>query len=315
MTNFDDMVWVERFRPRSVDDCILPARIKDKAKGFVKAGKMPNLLLSGPAGTGKTTLARALCHELDYEVLFINGSDEGRFLDTLRTSITNFASTVSFTSSRKVVIIDEADHMPVDTVQAALRSFTEQFASNCSFIFTCNFPNRIMDAIHSRCTEFDFTMSKEESLECEKFMFKRVVQILEDDGVEYDKQAVAKFVMKAAPDWRRMLNDLQSYSSTGRIDAGILNRGGNIQIENLMSMLKEKNFKEMRNWVATTASLDMTVLCRRIYDSMYDYVQPTSIPQLVLDLADYQYKNAFVADKEINIVAMLTTLMMNTEFK
>lgn len=309
------MVWVEKYRPKYVRDCILPARIRAKAEGFVKAGKMPNLLLSGPAGTGKTTLARALCDELGYEVLFINGSDEGRFLDTLRTSITNFASTLSFTAARKVVIIDEADHMPADTVQAALRSFTEQFASNCSFIFTCNFPNRIMEAIHSRCTEIDFTMTKDESLECEQLMFKRVIDILGENDVKYDKKYVAKFVMKAAPDWRRMLNDLQGYSSTGLIDAGILNAGGNIQMEELFKMLKEKDFRSMRTWVATTASLDMTVLCRRVYDSMYDHVAPTSIPQLVLDLADYQYKHAFVADKEINIVAMLTTLMMNLEFK
>lgn len=309
-----NMIWVERYRPRTIADCILPDRIKKVAESFVTKEQMPNLLLAGPAGTGKTTLARALCTEMGYDVMFINGSDEGRLLDTLRTKITQFASTVSFTGNKKAVIIDEADYMPGETVQPALRSFVEQFAGNCSFIFTCNFPNRLMDAIHSRCSVIDFTMSDVESRGCDQMMFKRTLGILKENNVEFDKAAVAKFVMQKSPDWRRMLNELQSYAAGGVIDSGIF-ATGSVDIENLIAMLKDKNFRDMRSWVATTASLDMTILVRKLYDTMYTYVKPASIPQLVLDLADYQYKHAFSADKEITIVAMLTTIMMNAEFK
>jgi len=313
--NTDNMVWVEKYRPSTIDECILPDRIKNIAKSSVSKGEMPNLLLCGPAGTGKTTLARALCNELGYDMLFINGSDEGRLIDTLRTKISQFASTVSFSGSRKAVIIDEADYLPQETVQPALRSFIEQYAGNCAFIFTCNFPNRIMDAIHSRCSVIDFTLSKEEKMSVSSLMFKSCVNILSQEGIDFDKKALAKFVMMATPDWRRMLNDMQSYSSTGKIDSGILTSRGGIEIEELIGLLKDKNFREVRTWVATSSSLDMTILCRKIYDGMYDYVEKSSIPQLVLDLADYQFKHAFVADKEINIMAMLTTLMMNAEFK
>jgi len=222
---------------------------------------------------------------------------------------------VSFSGSRKAVIIDEADYLPQETVQPALRSFIEQYAGNCAFIFTCNFPNRIMDAIHSRCSVIDFTLSKEEKMSVSSLMFKSCVNILSQEGIDFDKKALAKFVMMATPDWRRMLNDMQSYSSTGKIDSGILTSRGGIEIEELIGLLKDKNFREVRTWVATSSSLDMTILCRKIYDGMYDYVEKSSIPQLVLDLADYQFKHAFVADKEINIMAMLTTLMMNAEFK
>lgn len=314
MNQFAHIAWVEKFRPRTVDDCILPVRTKEKMKGFVESKQIPNLLLSGSAGTGKTTSAIALCNELDYEYLLVNGSLEVN-MDALRNSISQFASTMSFDGRRKCVIIDEADHLSYDKVQPALRGFIEQFASNCSFILTCNFPNRLMDALISRSAKIDFAIPSDERQALTIQMFKRVCAILEQEKIEYDQKAVGMVVAKHFPDFRRTLNAIQLYSASGRIDAGILVNTEETEITNLIKMLKDKNFRDMRKWVASTPNVEMTSLCRRLYDRAYDVMVPDSIPQLVLDLADYQYKHHFVTDAEINIAAMLTTIMMNCEFK
>ena len=313
--SFDHMLYVEKYRPQTVADCILPKSTAEIAQSFVDTGSMPNLLLTGPAGTGKTTLAKALCNELGYDVMVINGSNEGRLIETLRTKIMDFASAVSFSGARKVVIIDEADYIPADTVQPALRNFMEEFHNNCGFILTCNFPKRIIDPLHSRCTVIDYTIPADERPAIAKGIYTRVLDILAENNVEADKKAVMEVVKQHFPDFRRTLNEIQRYASTGRIDTGILASATAESYDELVGYLKAKNFRDMRKWVATTADLTMASVTRKLYDSMYDVVDPQSIPQLVIDLADYQYKDSFVADKEINMVAMLTTVMMNAEFQ
>jgi DNA polymerase III delta prime subunit len=310
----EHVLFVEKYRPQTVESCILPTRTKAVAQSFVDAGKLPNLLLSGPAGTGKTTLALALCKELDYDWIILNGSNEGRLIDTLRTKVTDFASSISFSGARKIVILDEADYIP-ETVQAALRNFIEEFSKNCGFIFTCNFPNRIIEPLHSRTTTIDFTIPSDERPSLAKTTFDRVVEILDVEHVEYDKKAVASVVKQFFPDFRRTLNEIQRYSSTGRIDSGILSVSGSTDITDLVKYLSDKDFKEMRKWVATTPNLEMSNLCRKLYDGAYEFVKPEFIPQLVLILADFSYKHSFVADKEINIAAMCTQIMMDVEFK
>lgn len=312
--SIEHVLFVEKYRPQKVQDCILPARTLSVAQSFVDKGSIPNLLLSGPAGTGKTTLAIALCKELDYDYMVINGSNEGRLIDTLRTKVVDFASSVSFSGSRKIVILDEADYIP-DTVQAALRNFIEEFSRNCGFVLTCNFPNRIIEPLHSRTTTIDFTIPSEERPELAKKMFTRVMEILDENDITYDKKAVGAVVKQFFPDFRRTLNEIQRYASTGNIDSGILAVSGSTDISDLVKYLGEKDFKEMRRWVATTPNLEMSNLCRKLYDSAYDVCKPESIPQLVLILADYQYKHSFVADKEINIAAMCVQIMMDVEFK
>lgn len=312
--SIEHVLFVEKYRPQKVQDCILPARTLSVAQSFVDKGSIPNLLLSGPAGTGKTTLAIALCKELDYDYMVINGSNEGRLIDTLRTKVVDFASSVSFTGSRKIVILDEADYIP-DTVQAALRNFIEEFSRNCGFVLTCNFPNRIIEPLHSRTTTIDFTIPSDERPELAKKMFTRVMEILDENDITYDKKAVGAVVKQFFPDFRRTLNEIQRYASTGNIDSGILTVSGSTDISDLVKYLGEKDFKEMRRWVATTPNLEMSNLCRKLYDSAYDVCKPESIPQLVLILADYQYKHSFVADKEINIAAMCVQIMMDVEFK
>lgn len=307
-------VWVEKYRPQVITDCILPKATKKEFQGFIKSGKIPNLLLHGPAGTGKTTAALALCSELDYEVLLVNGSNEGRLIDTLRNKITNFASSVSLDGRRKCVILDEADYLGSE-VQAALRSFIEQFASNCSFILTCNFPNRIIQAIHSRCACIDFTVPKDERQPMIIDLYKRVAYILGEEGVEFDKQVLATMIGKFFPDMRRLLNELQRKGINGSIDTGSLGGNSVDEIAELIGFLKDKNFKEIRKWVASTTNLDISFIGRSLYDKMYDICEAESMPNLILLIADYQYKDAHVADKEINIMALLTEIMMNVEFK
>lgn len=314
MNKFTQIAWVEKYRPRTVNECILPSNTKKNMTGFVESGKIPNLLLSGSAGTGKTTSAIALCNELDYEYLLVNGSLEVN-MDALRNSISQFASTMSFDGRRKCVIIDEADHLSYDKVQPALRGFIEQFASNCSFILTCNFPNRLMDALISRSARIDFAIPTDERANLTVQMFKRVCEILSKENITFDQKAVGLVVTKHFPDFRRTLNALQLYAASGSIDAGILVNTEEAEINNLITILKEKNFREMRKWVASTPNVEMTSLCRRLYDKAYDVMVPDTIPQLVLDLADYQYRHHFVTDAEINIAAMLTTIMTNCEFK
>lgn len=312
--SLENLVWVERYRPKKVSDCILPSNTAKEAASFVERGELPHLLLTGPAGTGKTTLAKALCNELDMEWMIINGSNEGRLLDTLRTKIMQFASTVSFEGKKKCIILDEADYIPQDTVQPALRNFIEEFSSNCVFILTCNFPNRLMDAIHSRCSTIDFTIPMEEREALEGKMFKRVFSILKENGIEFEKAAVAELVLKHFPDFRRTLNELQRYAATGKIDSGIFANSADGTYNRLIEILKDKNFKEMREWVASAPNLDIAALNRYIYDNLYEVCKKDSMPQVVLTLADYAYKDAFVADKEINIAAMCTQLMLECEF-
>lgn len=312
--SIEHVLFVEKYRPQKVQDCILPSRTLSVAQSFVDKGSIPNLLLSGPAGTGKTTLAIALCKELDYDYMVINGSNEGRLIDTLRTKVVDFASSVSFSGSRKIVILDEADYIP-DTVQAALRNFIEEFSRNCGFVLTCNFPNRIIEPLHSRTTTIDFTIPSDERPELAKKMFTRVMEILDENEITYDKKAVGAVVKQFFPDFRRTLNEIQRYASTGNIDSGILTVSGSTDISDLVKYLSDKDFKQTRSWVATTPNLEMSNLCRKLYDTCYEFMAPSSIPQLVLILADYQYKHSFCADKEINIVAMLVSIMADCEFK
>lgn len=310
----NEFLWCEKYRPKTVSDAILPSNLKETFQEFVKTGELPNLLFSGTAGVGKTTIAKALCSELELDYLLVNGSEEGN-IDTLRTKIKHFASSVSLQGGYKVVILDEADYLNPQSTQPALRGFIEEFSSNCRFILTCNFKNRIIQPLHSRCSniEFKLTVSDMPNL-MSKFM-KRAETILNAESVAYDKPVLAQLIMLYCPDWRRVLNELQRYSVSGVIDSGILVSLNDVSLDNLVESLKSKNFKATRQWVANNIDQEPTALFRKIYDSMNTYVEPSSIPQLVLILADYSYKNAFVADAEINMVACLTEIMAGVKFK
>ena len=311
-----DFIWVEKYRPQSIDECILPDNIKKTFQDFVSQGEIPNMLLSGPPGIGKTTVAKALCKELGVDYYVINGSDEGRFLDTVRNNAKNFASTVSLTSeaSHKVIIIDEADNTTSD-VQLLLRASIEEFSSNCRFIFTCNYKNKIIQPLHSRCTVIDFSVNKRDKPSIAAQFFSRINEILTQENIRSDKKVVAELINKHFPDWRRVLNECQRYSVGGEIDSGILASFSDISINDLTKNLKEKNFPEVRKWVSTNLDNDTTLLFRRIYDSLYDSLVASSIPAAVLVLAKYQYQVAFVADQEINLLACLTEIMVECEFK
>jgi len=313
--NNEQFLWVEKYRPQTIDECILPESLKDTFKEFIKSGQVPNFLFSGTAGVGKTTIAKALCNEIGAEFLLINGSEEGRLIDTLRTSIRSFASTVSLTDSKKVVIIDEADYMNAQSIQPALRGFIEEFSSNCRFILTCNFKNRIIEPLHSRCTCVDFKIDSKDKQQIAASFFKRASTILKAENIEFDQKVVAELVTKHFPDYRRILNELQRYSVSGKIDAGILVNTTDETFSPLLKMLKEKNFTEVRKWVGVNSDIESTELFRRLYDKSVEYIEMTSIPQLVLILADYGYKNAFVTDREINTMACLTEVMSSCSFK
>jgi len=308
-----DFLWVEKYRPQTVEDCILPASLKKTFNEIVASEQIPNMLFTGTAGLGKTTVAKAICNQLDLDHILINGSEEGN-IDTLRGKIKQFASSVSFSGSIKVVILDEADYLNPQSTQPALRGFIEEFSDVCRFILTCNFKNRIIEPLHSRCGVYEFNTTKKQMAGlCGQFMV-RVQKILEEEGQgNYSEEELAQLIMKYAPDWRRVLNELQRASiggatlSTTNIDSDNYNA--------LFKALKEKDFKKMRNWVVNNIDVDVTAIFRAIYDRMYDEVSPNSIPQLVLILADYQYKNAFVADHELNVVACLTEIMADVEFK
>ena len=308
-----EFLWVEKYRPKKVSDTILPASLKTTFQKIIDGKELPNMLFTGTAGLGKTTVARALCNELGCDYILINGSEEGN-IDTLRTKIKQFASSVSLHGGFKVVILDEADYLNPQSTQPALRGFIEEFSNNCRFILTCNFKNRIIEPLHSRCRVNEFNTSKKSMAElCQSFM-ARCKTILDNESIEHDDKAIAELILKFAPDWRRVLNELQRYSINGKIDSGIINSLRDKNYDDLFSHLKNKNFKGMRSWVVNNIDTDASAIFRAIYDRMSDKVAPQSIPSLILLLADYQYKNAFVADHELNVVACLTEVMSDVQF-
>ena len=311
-----DFIWVEKYRPQTIEDCILPDNIKKTFKDFLNKGEIPNMLLAGPPGIGKTTVAKALCNELGVDFYVINGSDEGRFLDTVRNNAKNFASTVSLSSEakHKVIIIDEADNTGND-VQLLLRAFIEEFAGNCRFIFTCNYKNKILEPLHSRCVVVDFSIRGKEKQQIAANFFQRLNFILEQERIETDKKVLVELINKHFPDWRRVLNECQRYSVGGKIDSGILAAFSDVAVDDLIKNLKAKNFPEVRKWVNNNMDNDTSVLFRRIYDSLYESLVPNTVPAAVLVIAKYQYQMAFVADQEINMLACLTEIMVECEFK
>ena len=311
-----DFIWVEKYRPKTIEECILPESIKKTFQDFVTAGEIPNMLLSGPPGIGKTTVAKALCNELGADYYVINGSDEGRFLDTVRTNAKNFASTVSLTSQskHKVIIIDEADNTTSD-VQLLLRASIEEFSKNCRFVFTCNYKNKIIEPLHSRCSVVDFSVNRKDKPTIAAQFFSRINHILEVERVESDKKVIVQLINKHFPDWRRVLNECQRYSVSGKIDSGILVTFSDVSVDELTKNLKEKNFSAVRKWAVDNLDNDPAVLLRRIYDALYSTLKNSSIPAAVLIIARYQYQIAFVADQEINLLAALTEIMVECEFK
>ena len=309
----DQFLWVEKYRPRTIDECILPQSLKDSFKEYIQNGQLPNFLFHGTAGVGKTTVARALCNEIGADYMFINGSDESG-IDVLRTKIRGFASTISLTDSPKVVILDEADYLNPNSTQPALRSFIEEFANNCRFIFTCNFKNRIIEPLHSRCAVVDFKLTGKDKVEMAGLFYKRAIGILKNEGVEFDQKVVAEVIHKYFPDYRRVLNELQRYSVSGRIDSGILVNLSAESYKQLYKLMKEKNFTEVRKWVAVNQDGDTSKIFRELYDNSNAVFESSSIPQLVLILADYQYKASFVTDHEVNLIACLTEVMGGCKF-
>ena len=311
-----DFIWVEKYSPKTIEECILPSNIKKTFSQFLNKGEIPNMLLSGPPGIGKTTVAKALCNELGVDFYLINGSDEGRFLDTVRNNAKNFASTVSLSSTakHKVIIIDEADNTGND-VQLLLRAFIEEFANNCRFIFTCNYKNKILEPLHSRCAVVDFSINGKEKDEIMLLFFKRLKSILDKEGIENEPKVLAKLISKHFPDWRRVLNECQRYAVSGKIDSGILVTFSDVAVNDVIKNLKDKNFSEVRKWVNSNLDNDSNVLLRRVYDGLTGVVDGPSIAAAVLIVAKYQYQSAFVADQEINLLAAMTEIMVECEFK
>ena len=311
----EEYLWVEKYRPKKISACILPEMLKTTFQAFVEKEEVPNLLLSGGPGVGKTTIAKALLNELDIDYLMINGSLEGRQIDVLRTTIQQYASTVSFNGKRKFVILDEADYLNPQTVQPALRNFMEEFSRNCGFILTCNFRNRIIEPLQSRCSVVEFKFTKKDLQLLAGGFMERVENILNMEGVAYNKKVLAELIMKHLPDWRRVINELQKHSITGSIDSTILNSLSDESFSSLTKMLKEKNFSAMLKWVVDNSDIESATLFRSLYDFSVSKLSPMDQAQMILILADYQYKSAFVADHEINNVACLTEVMMKVEFK
>ena len=310
----ETFLWVEAYRPKDVNSCILPKNLKNTFSEFVNEGSVPNLILAGGSGVGKTTIAKAMLEELGATQMMINGSEESG-IDVLRTKIKNFASTVSLHGGRKYLILDEADYLNPQSTQPALRGFMEEFHNNCGFILTCNYKNRLIEPLHSRCSVVEFTIPNSEKQILAAEFFERTVHILQEQKVEYDKRVVAEVINKHFPDWRRVLNELQRYSVSGIIDAGILVDIAEVNIKELMQSMKHKEFTNVRKWVVNNLDNDPIRLFRRIYDRLYDYVEPSSIPHVVVILGEYQYKAAFVADQEINMLACFTEIMSRCKFK
>lgn len=309
-----EFLWVESYRPKTIEECILPDNIKKTFQKIVETGEMHNMMLCGTAGLGKTTVAKALCNELGLDYIMLNGSDEGRKIETIRGVVQQFASSVSLQGGYKVVIIDEADYMNAESVQPAMRNFIEEFSNNCRFIFTCNFKHKIMEPLQSRCAVIDFNISKKDTIPLLGKFMKRLKAILDTEKVEYDDKVLAEVIMKFAPDWRRVINECQRYAMNGKIDSGMLSVLEHSDLSPLIKSLKDKDFKKMRQWVADNIDAEPSAIYRKIYDGLYDHVSPGSIPQAVLILADYQYKDAFVADHELNTAACMTELMASVEF-
>ena len=309
-----DFLWVEEYRPKTIDDCILPQSLKTLFQSFIEKGEVSNLLFSGTPGVGKTTVAKALCEQMNCDWIMINGSEEGG-IDVLRNKIKNFASTVSLSGGKKVVILDEADYLNPQSTQPALRGFVEEFHKNCRFILTCNFKNRIIEPLHSRFSNIEFRISPKDKGKLATKLFERVSYILKEQNIEYEEAVVAELIKKHFPDFRKLINELQRYSVSGTIDAGILVNVSDENLKTLVAHLKTKEFGNMRKWVVNNLDNDPVKIFRKIYDSMYTTLQPETIPHAVLIIADYQYKSAFVADQEINLVACLTELMSQVKFK
>jgi len=309
----EEFLWVEKYRPKTIEDCVLPEELKNTFRKFVENKEIPNLLLTGGAGVGKTTVARAMLEQIGADYIVINGSMNGN-IDTLRNEILQFASSVSFTGGRKYVILDEADYLNANSTQPALRNFMEEYSRNCGFILTCNFKNRIIEPLHSRCSVVEFKISKADLPRLATQFFKRVLSILDGNGVKYDKTVIAELIQRYLPDWRRVLNELQRYSVNGTIDTGIFANYSESAFSDLINILKQKKFGEMRKWVGENSDMDSSTLFRKFYDTAYEKVGPKSIPELVLTIAKYQYQAAFVADHEINTAAFLTEVMMSVEF-
>jgi len=310
----DEFLWVEKYRPQTIEDCILPSKLKETFQEMVREGEAQNLLLAGKPGCGKTTVARALANDLGSEYILINCSEDGN-IDTLRTKIRNFASTVALTSAKKLVILDEFDYSNPQSTQPALRGFIEEFSKNCRFVLTCNYKNRIIEPLHSRCTVLDFKIPSKEKPKLAMKVLGRVKHVLTEEGIDFEEEVVAKLIMKHFPDIRRVLNELQRYAGSGKIDVGILSNLGEVSVKELAGFMKSKEFSNVRGWVVENLDNDQTTIFRKIYDSLYDYFSPQSIPSAVLILADYQHKAAFVADPEINLTACFTELMLECELK
>lgn len=308
----EQYLWVERYRPKNVADCILPKDIKDIFQEFVNKKEIPNLLLTGGPGVGKTTIAKAICEQIGCDYIVINGSDE-RGIDVLRTKIKQYASSVSFLGGRKVLIIDEADYLTPEA-QAAMRGAIEEFASNCSFVFTCNYKARLIEAIHSRCSVFEFKIKNGNKVKMATAFMERVEQILKSENVEYDKAVIAEIIQKHFPDFRRTLNELQKYATNGKIDVGILTQVADVTLKDLVEFLRKKDFVSVRKWVAKNSDTDHSKIYRKIYDNLNEYLKPNSVPAAVVIIGKYQYQSAFVADQEINLMACLVEIMVECEF-
>ncbi|CAB4124337.1 HolB ATPase involved in DNA replication [uncultured Caudovirales phage] len=312
MINDVNMLWVEKYRPQTIEDCILPDRLKKPFQEYVNKKEIPNMILAGTAGVGKTTVARAMCEEIGADYILINGSDESG-IDVLRVKIKGFASSVSLMGGRKVIIIDEADYLNPNSTQPAFRGVIEEFSGNCSFIFTCNYKNRIIEPLHSRCAVIDFKLVNGEKAKMASAFMKRIETVLKTEAVEFDQKVLAEVIMKFFPDYRRVLNELQRYASSGKVDSGILSMNGTFRIKELITLIGQKNFAEIRKWVAANSDNDVNIIYREIYDNLYEVLKKDSIPVAVILLSKYQYQAAFCADQEINLLAFLTEMMIECE--